>query len=119
MKEAKAELNDYRQSPRKVRRVADIIRGKKIDQAQNLLDFAGKRSAGPIAKLLNSAISNAKDGGIKPENLFVKSVSVDQGKILYRRMPVAHGAAHPIRKRTSHIKIVLGEKAEKIKEKTK
>ncbi len=116
MKEITAKLNSYRQSPRKVRLVADSIRGKNISEAKNVLSFLIKRSSGPLFKLLNSAIANAKNVGVEEKNLFVKEVRVDGGTILYRRMPVAHGSAHPIRKRTSHVKIVLAEKSGAVKE---
>ncbi len=109
MKEITAQLNSYRQSPRKVRVVADAIRGKNIAEAKKKLNFIIKRAVSPLHKLLNSAIANAKDLGVETENLKVKSITVDGGKILYRRRPVWHGMAHPIRKRTSHITIVLSE----------
>jgi len=105
-----AQLNDYRQSPRKVRVVADAIRGKSVKDAKNRLDFITKRATGPLHKLLNSAIANAKNLGANADNLWVKSISVNGGKILYRRRPAAHGSAHPIHKRTSHVKITLVEK---------
>ena len=113
MNEVTAQLNSYRQSPRKVRVVADALRGKKVEVAKSRLDFITKRATGPLHKLLNSAIANAKNRGLETGNLFVKAISVDVGQILYRRRPVAHGSAHPIRKRTSHIKIVLAEKSAK------
>jgi len=121
MKEAVAKLNNYRQSPRKVRLIADAIRGKKVVDAKNTINFLIKRASGPIGKLLNSAIANAKDLGMDGDNLLVKTVKVDGGDILYRRMPVAHGAAHPIRKRMSHVTLVLAEqeKAKNGKQKTK
>ena len=109
MNTATAQLNDYRQSPRKVRVVAYAVRGKKVAEAKNILTFLTKRATGSLHKLLNSAIANAKNLGMDEKSLKVKSISVDGGQILYRRMPVAHGAAHPIRKRTSHVKIVLTE----------
>ena len=111
MTEITAQLNNYRQSPRKVRVVADALRGKLVKDAKNRLDFITKRATGPLHKLLNSAIANAKNLGVSVDNLFVKSIRVDAGKILYRRRPVSHGSAHTIHKRTSHIKIVLAEKA--------
>ncbi len=115
-----AQLNDYRQSPRKVRLVATAIKGKSVAEAKNRLEFITKRAVTPLHKLLNSAIANAKNIGLDTDNLLVKSLTVDAGKILYRRMPVAHGAAHPIRKRTSHVKIVLLEQeAKNEKRKTK
>ncbi len=111
MKEITAQLNSYRQSPRKVRLVASSLRGKSVNDALSTLRFTVKRASTPLDKLLKSAIANAKNAGVEKDNLFVKSISVDGGRILYRRMPVAHGAAHPIRKRTSHVKLVLGEKS--------
>jgi large subunit ribosomal protein L22 len=115
MKEAKATLSDYRQSPRKVRGVINLIRGKSIVEAENLLSFVPKRSAGPVQKLLASAVANAKNLSIPLENLIVKNISVDGGKILYRRLPMSRGRAFVIRKRTSHVDLVLGEKVPKVK----
>jgi len=112
MKEITAQLNSYRQSPRKVRLVADAIRGKKIADAKNRLDFITKKATGPLHKLLNSAIANAKNLGVDVSLLRVKGITVNQGKILYRRRPVSHGSAHPIRKRVSEVKIVLSEKVQ-------
>jgi len=119
MKEITANLNSYRQSPRKVRLVADAIRGKKVSLAKTTLDFLIKRSSKPLQTLLNSAIANAKNLGIDEKDLFVKSITVNGGAILYRRMPVAHGSSNPIRKRTSHVKIVLAEKVESLKNASK
>lgn len=119
MTEVTAQLNDYRQSPRKVRVVADSIRGKGVAEAKRRLNFLTKRATGPLQKLLLSAVANAKDLGLAEESLKVKSITVDGGKILYRRRPVAHGAAHPIRKRTSHVKIVLSEKVQSVAKKDK
>ncbi len=119
MIQATAELNNYRASPRKVRRVAQAIKGKKVAEAKNILQFLVKRPTGPIQSLLNSAVANAKEMKADPEALFVKSVTVNAGKILYRRHPAAHGASHPLRKRTSKIKIILGEKIENSKLKIK
>lgn len=119
MNEITAQLNDYRQSPRKVRVVATALRGKSVKEAKNRLDFIVKRATGPLHKLLNSAVANAKDLGAQVDNLWVKSITVDAGKILYRRRPVSHGSAHAIHKRTSHIKIVLVEKFKSPKEASK
>jgi large subunit ribosomal protein L22 len=117
MNDITAQLNSYRQSPRKVRVVANALRGKSIKEAKNRLDFIIKRASGPLHKLLNSAVANAKNLGANMDNLFVKAITVDGGKILYRRRPVSHGSAHTIHKRTSHITVVLAEKVmkEKIK----
>ena len=109
MSEAKAHLNTYRQAPRKVRIVADLVRGKTVEEAMDLLAFTAKRSAQPIQKLLASALANARNLSIPTENLVVKEIKVDEGKTLYRRRPRSRGMANPIRKRTSHVSIVLGE----------
>lgn len=121
MNEVTAKLNNYRQSPRKVRLVASLISGKTVSDAKNRLNFATKRAVSPLHKLLNSAIANAKNLGFDEKDLKIKKITVDGGKILYRRMPVAHGAAHPIRKRTSHVTIILGasKKAQVEKPKSK
>jgi large subunit ribosomal protein L22 len=106
-----AKLNDYRQSPRKVRLVANLIRGQKAEKALDLLQVTVKRATDPIATLLNSAIANAKNNfSLNVEDLFVKSLTVDTGAILYRRMPRARGVAYAIRKRTSHVTLVLSTK---------
>lgn len=111
MAEAKATLSNYRQSPRKVRLVADLVRGKSVEEAIDILTYVPKRAGLPLLKLLNSAYANAG----KAPNLMVKEVSVDGGAILYRRRPRSHGMANPIRKRTSHVNIVLADKPEKAK----
>jgi large subunit ribosomal protein L22 len=115
MNEITAQLNNYRQSPRKVRVVANAIRGKSVKEAKNRLDFIIKRATGPLHKLLNSAVANAKNLGVSADNLFVKYITVDGGKILYRRRPVSHGSAHTIHKRTSHVSIVLSERKSETK----
>jgi large subunit ribosomal protein L22 len=111
----KAFLKNHRQSPRKVRLVAGLIKGKNVANAQVELDFLAKGASVPIAKLLMSAISNAKNMGIEKENLFVKELRVDKGIVMKRIMPRAMGSASRINKRTSHITIVLGEKVAPVK----
>jgi large subunit ribosomal protein L22 len=106
---ATAILKNYRQSPRKVRLVADTVRGKKIKEAQTILDFMPKRAALPIKKLLDSAIANAKTNGESLDTLVVKEISVQKGIVAHRWMPKWRGMAHAIKKRSSHVKIVLGE----------
>ena len=113
MKSAKAQLNNFRQAPRKMRMVANAVRGKKVADALVNLDFMAKKSSLPIKKLVSSALANAKVLDIPVENLIVKTVKVDSGKILYRRRPAAHGSAHPIRKRTSSIYVELEEIGDK------
>ena len=108
---AKATLKTYRQSPRKVRLVADAIRGKKAGDALNTLAFMTKRAADPVVKLLKSAVANAKQQSMKEEQLYIETLTVDEGSILYRRRARARGRSMPIRKRTSHISLTLKEKA--------
>ena len=113
MAEVKAELKNYRQSPRKVRIVADTVRGKSVEQALTVLSFVPKRAAAPLQKLVASALANAKNLSIPTENLIIKEMRVDAGATLYRRRPRSHGMANPIRKRTSRVSVVLSEKKQK------
>ena len=105
----KAYLKNYRQSPRKVRLLADLVRGKKVDKALETLSFVNKRAAGPFIKLIESAVANAKERGIETKNLVVKKVEVNKGITLKRFMPRARGSASRINKRSSHISIELGK----------
>ena len=107
----KAFLKNYRQSPRKVRLVADLIKGKDVAHALVELDSLAKRGSLPIKKLLLSAVANAKQIGKDAENLIIKSVEVNKGIVMKRMMPAAMGSGHKINKRTSHITLVLGERA--------
>ncbi len=106
----KAFLKNYRQAPRKVRKVASLIKGKSVAEAIAELDFLPKRASLPIKKLLLSAISNAKNMGMEAENLFIKELRVDKGITMKRMMPAAMGTGHRINKRTSHLNILLAEK---------
>jgi large subunit ribosomal protein L22 len=106
----KAILKDYRQSPRKVRLLADLVRGKKVADALATLKFVDKRASGPFSKVIASAIANAKQTGADESKLFIKSVSVDKGTVLKRSMPRARGSASRINKRNSHISVELGVK---------
>jgi large subunit ribosomal protein L22 len=111
----KAFLKNYRQSPRKVRLVAGLIKGKKVSEAIAELDFLAKRAGLPIKKLLLSAVSNAKQVGKDVDNLFIKELRVDKGITMKRMMPAAMGTGHRINKRTSHLNILLGEKVLAVK----
>ena len=103
-----AKLNDYRQSPRKVRLVANLIKGKKVEDAKSSISFLIKRASKPLSDLLDSAIANAAHNfNITADKLFVKEFRVDGGAVLKRRMPRARGMAYPIKKRTSHVFIEL------------
>ena len=106
----KAILKDYRQSPRKVRLLADLVRGKKVADALATLKFVDKRAAGPFSKVIDSAVANAKSQGKNVEGLFIKAVAVDKGVVQKRSMPRARGSASRINKRNSHISVELGEK---------
>ncbi len=105
----KAFLKNYRQSPRKVRLVADLVRGKEVGKALEMLKFVNKRAALPVEKLIRSAVANAKNTGTAG-TLVVKSIAVDKGIVMKRFMPRARGAAARINKRSSHITIELGTK---------
>ncbi len=111
----KAFLKNYRQSPRKVRLVASLIRGKNVSAAIAELDFLAKRAGLPIKKLLLSAVANAKNIGNDVENLFIKELRVDKGITMKRMMPAAMGTGHRINKRTSHLNILLAEKVIPVK----
>jgi len=114
----KAFLKNYRQSPRKVRLVADLIKSKRVADALVILDTLPKRAAGPVEILLNSAIANAKTQGISTDNLYVENVTVNKGIVLHRSMPRARGSASRINKRTSHVMLTLIEKTVEKKAKT-
>jgi len=107
----KAFLKNYRQSPRKVRLVTDLIKGKRVAEAVLHLSVLPKRASLPIQKLLNSAINNAKQAGLSEDNLVVESITVNKGVVLKRSMPRARGSASRINKRTSHVTLSLIEKS--------
>ena len=109
--EAVAKLRDTKGSPRKARLVADVIRGKDVYEALNTLRYMNKGAAPKIEKLLLSAINNwaQKNEGFRPEDndLFIKTITVDGGPVLKRFQPAPFGRAYRIRKRSSHITIVV------------
>lgn len=109
----KAVLKNYRQSPRKVRLLADLVRGKEVEKALTILSFANKRAAGPFAGVIRSAVANAKAAGADERSLVVKKAAVDKGTVFTRYMPRARGSASPINRRSSRISIELGEKETK------
>jgi large subunit ribosomal protein L22 len=109
----KAILKNYRQSPRKVRLVADAISGITVENAIMKLSFMPKRSALPIQLLIQSAKANAeKNFGMNPDDLIVKQVLVNKGVVLKRMRPRARGSAYRINKRTSILTVLLGTKAD-------
>ena len=108
----KASRNNYRQAPRKVRLIADLIKGRSAREAQGMLSHLIKRGALPMKKLLDSAIANS---GVPADTLVVKNATVDKGTVIKRWMPRAMGRAFPIHKHTSKVVIELGEVSSKAK----
>lgn len=106
-----AKLKYLRIAPRKVRLLADLVRGMSLKEAKIQMDFNKKKASEPFLKLLKSAESNARHNfKLDPENLFIKEIKVDEGPMLKRYMPRARGRATIIRRRSSHISLVLEEK---------
>ena len=107
-----AKLNNCPTSPRKMRLVADLVRGQKAENALNILRFSPKEASRKLEKLLLSAIANwqakNEDASIEDAGLFVKEIKVDGGTMLKRLRPAPQGRAHRIRKRSNHVTIVLG-----------
>ena len=107
-----AKLNNCPTSPRKMRLMADLIRGKAVDNALSILRFSAKESSVRLEKLLLSAIANwqvkNEDGDLEKAGLFVKEIRVDSARMLKRLRPAPQGRAHRIRKRSNHVTLVLG-----------
>lgn len=110
MTAATAKLSNYRQAPRKVRLLADLVRGKSADRALNLLANLPKRASEPMAKLIKSAVSSAK---VPASELYIAKIEVNGGIVFKRHMPRARGRASAIRKKTSHVVLSLAQKAAK------
>jgi len=117
IKEAKkhvafAKLNNCPTSPRKMRLVADLVRGEKVENALNILKFNPKEASGRLEKLLLSAIANwqskNEEANIEEAELIVKEIRVDSGAMLKRLRPAPQGRAHRIRKRSNHVTLVVG-----------
>jgi len=114
-------LNYLRIAPRKVRLAANLIRKKKVDEAEAILNFANKKGVEPLLKLLKTAVADARHNfQLEPNNLYISKITVDKGPKYKRWRPRARGAAYEIQKKTSHITLVLdeiapGKKAKKIK----
>jgi large subunit ribosomal protein L22 len=111
METSTAKLSNYRQAPRKVRIVADLIRGKGAQHAINLLSILPKRAGEPMKKLVESAVANAKDASAA--DLYISSIQVNGGMVFKRMMPRARGRGAQILKRTSHITLALSKKVAK------
>ena len=108
---AKAHLKYLRISPRKVKIVADLIRGKSVSQATAILKTTPKSASEPLLKLLNSAAANAENNhSMDPDQLYVSEIYATPGPIIKRIRPRAQGRAYRINKRTSHVTLVVAEK---------
>ena len=107
-----AKLNNCPTSPRKMRLVADLIRGEKVERALNILRFSQKEASRRLEKLVLSAVANwqakNEDADIEAADLFIKEIRVDGGSMLKRLRPAPQGRAHRIRKRSNHVTVVLG-----------
>ncbi len=112
--DAIAKLNNVPTSARKMRMVADLIRGEQVNRALNILKFESKEGAARLEKLLLSAISNwqikNEDARLEDADLFIKSITVDGGRMLKRLRPAPQGRAHRIRKRSNHVTLVIASK---------
>ncbi|MDQ1335954.1 MAG: large subunit ribosomal protein [Thermodesulfobacteriota bacterium] len=109
--EIKAAARFVRISPRKARLVMGQVRGKKVEEALNMLSFASQRGAGIVKKLIHSAVANAQENAkMDVDALYISKIYADEGPTLKRWRPRALGRATRIRKRTSHLTVVLGEK---------
>lgn len=112
-----ARLRNVPTSPRKMRIVADLIRGMNVESAMSVLQHTSKEAAGRLYKLLRSAIANweVKNEGERVEDnqLYVKEISVDSGRMLKRIQPAPQGRAHRIRKRSNHVTLILGNRVQK------
>ncbi len=109
--EVKAQLNNLRLTPRKVRAVIGLIKGKNVNEALNQLEYFVRRPVEPIKKLINSGIANAENNfNMVKENLYIKSIIVNEGRKLKRFRAKGFGRAAAIQKKTSHIKLVLDER---------
>jgi len=111
-KVAFAKLNNCPTSPRKMRLMADLVRGEKAEKALQILKFSSKEASRRLEKLLLSAIANwqskNEDASIEDADLFIKEIRVDGGKMLKRLRPAPQGRAHRIRKRSNHVTVVIG-----------
>lgn len=104
---ASATLKSHNQSPRKVRLVTDLVKGKKIPAALIALEFLPRRASEPVAKVIKSAAANAKAEGKNPDELIVQSIVVESAGMMKKYMPRAFGRAAPIRRRKSRVIVHL------------
>lgn len=116
--EAVAKLNNYPTSPRKMRLLADLIRGMEVDKALGILQFNPKHPAVPMYKLLKSAINNWEqknsDEKVEDAGLIVKTIMVDGGRVIKRMRPAPQGRGYRVRKRSNHVTIIVDSKPVKV-----
>ena len=116
--EAIAKLNNYPTSPRKMRLLADLIRGMEVDKALGILQFNPKHPAVPLYKLLKSAINNWEqkntDAKVEDAGLIVKTIMVDGGRVIKRMRPAPQGRGYRVRKRSNHVTLIVDSKTEKV-----
>jgi len=108
--EARAISKHVGYPPRKVRQVADLVRGKNVEEALEILKFTNRAAARIVSKTIKSAmhnLANMKGGAVDASDMFVKAINIDEGRTLYRIRPRAQGRAYRIRKRSSHIKVLV------------
>ena len=109
-----AKLNNCPTSPRKMRLVADLVRGEKVEKALNILRFSQKEASRRLEKIVLSAVANwqakNEEADVEAADLFIKEITVDSGTMLKRLRPAPQGRAHRIRKRSNHVTVVLGAK---------
>lgn len=113
MNTSRAKVSNYRAAPRKIRLIADFVRGKEVKKALAELKFLNKRHAEAVIKCIESALANAQNTNKSTDNLAITDIQVQEGKTLKRMRPGSLGRGLPLRKRMSHIEVTLGEKAPK------
>lgn len=107
----KARLKNYKQSPRKVRLFADLVRGKSVDRALMELRFMPQKASNAVAAVIESAVANAENNfAVNASDLKIASIEVNEGVVMKRFRPVSRGMAHPFKRRTSIIDVTLAQK---------
>ena len=111
--EVRAVAKYIRMSPRKVRLVVDLVRGRQVEEALQILDLTPKAAAEPVAKVIRSAAANADENlGLSMDDLYIARITADEGPTLKRGRPGARGRFKPLLKRSTHISVVLAERGE-------
>jgi large subunit ribosomal protein L22 len=111
--EVRAVAKYIRMSPRKVRLVVDLVRGRQVEEALQILDLTPKAAAEPVAKAIRSAVANADENlGLSVSDLYIARITADEGPTLKRGRPGARGRFKPLLKRSTHVSVVLAERSE-------